>query len=139
MVELHDIIAKEETFWRQRSRKVFLKEGDRNTKFFHVTTLKHKMAHRICRLKTDEGSTEDEETIKREAMSFFKSLLQESNLDLDKQDSFLHCIPSCVSTDQNSFLTSIPSNVEISQVVFSFEDDKALGLDGFLLFFFQKY
>lgn len=71
-------------FWRQFSRKVFLKEGDHNTKFFHVTTLKHMMTNIIFRLKTDEGSTDNEEIIKREAVGFFKSLLQESNLDLDK-------------------------------------------------------
>ena len=32
LVELHDIILKEETLWRQCSRKVFLKDGDHNTK-----------------------------------------------------------------------------------------------------------
>lgn len=53
--------------------------------------------------------------------------------------SFLECIPSYVSKDQNLFLTSIPSNVEISQAIFSFEGDKALGPDGFPLFFFHKY
>ena len=99
LVELHDIISKEETFWMRCSRKVFLKERDRNTKFFHITTLKHRMANRICRLTMDEGSTDNEEIIKREVVDFFKSLLQESNLDLVKQDSFLQCIPSCVSED----------------------------------------
>lgn len=66
LIELHDIISKEETFWRQHSRKVFLKEGDCNTKFFHVTNLKHKMANRIYRLNTDEGPIDNEEIIKRE-------------------------------------------------------------------------
>ena len=84
LVELHDIITKEEMFWRQHSRKVFIKEGDRNTKFFHVTTLKHRMANRISRLKIVEGTTDDEVIIQREAMNFFKYLLQESNLDRDK-------------------------------------------------------
>ena len=34
LVELYDIIAKEEMFWRQHSKKVFIKEGDRKTIFF---------------------------------------------------------------------------------------------------------
>ena len=85
LVQLHDLISKEEMFWRQCSRKVFLKEGDRNTNFFHLATLKHKMANRISKLNKDEGLTDNEEIIKREAMEFFGSLLQcDPNLNLEK-------------------------------------------------------
>ena len=97
------------------------------------------MENITCRINTDERSTDNEEIIKREAVGFFKSLFQESNLDLDKQDSFLECIPPSVFEDQNLFLTSIPSNVEILEAIFSFEGDKAPGPDGFSLFFFHKY
>ena len=52
---------------------------------------------------------------------------------------FLECIPTCIYEAQNLSLTSIPSSDDISKVVFSFEGDKAPGLDGFHLFFFHKY
>ena len=137
LVEFHDIITKEEMFWRQRSRKVFLKEGDRNTKFFHMTTLKHRMANIISRLKIEERFIDNEEIIKREAMDFFSNLLQgDPNLDLDKQNMFLDCIPSYFFEDQNNFLTSINSSDDISKVFFSFEGDKAPDLDAFPFFSF---
>lgn len=58
---------------------------------------------------------------------------------MEKQDLFLECIPSCVSEDQNMFLTSIPSSDEIYKAIFSFEGGKAPGPHGFPLLFFHKY
>ena len=33
--EINSLMEKEERMWRQRSRSLYLKEGDRNTRFFH--------------------------------------------------------------------------------------------------------
>ena len=83
LIELHDIITKEETYWWQRSRKVFLKEGDKNTKYFYQTTMKHRMENKISRSKVNEAFTEEEEDLKREAIGFFNDLLKKDP-QLDK-------------------------------------------------------
>lgn len=140
LVELQDLITKEEMFWRQQSRKVYLKEGDRNTKFFHMTTLQNRMANRISKINMDDGLIDKEEIIKREARMSFGSLLQcDLVLNFEKQHLFLESIPSCISRAQNSFLSSIPSLDEISKAIFSFKGDKASGPNGFPLLFFHKY
>ena len=56
--------------------RYFLKEGDQNTKYFHMTTLKHKMTNKFFRLNTKEGMTENEETIKRKLWSFLVTCLK---------------------------------------------------------------
>ena len=41
----------EEIMWRQKSREVWLKEGDRNTRFFHKMANFHRKHNDITRLK----------------------------------------------------------------------------------------
>lgn len=50
LTKLHDIISKEEEFWKQRSRALWLKSGDKNNKFFHMMTLKHRATNRINKI-----------------------------------------------------------------------------------------
>ncbi len=46
----------EEAFWKQKSHMHWLKEGDRNTKFFHSSTLKKRASSTIRELEDDQGN-----------------------------------------------------------------------------------
>jgi len=43
----------EETLWKKKSRIQWLKEGEKNTKFFHRSAIDHKGANKILRIKDD--------------------------------------------------------------------------------------
>jgi hypothetical protein len=45
----------EETLWRQKSRIRWLNEGERNTKFFHRTTISRRTHNKILKIQDRDG------------------------------------------------------------------------------------
>ncbi|CAI8598599.1 unnamed protein product [Vicia faba] len=54
--ELGCILKKEELMWHQRSRAKWMKNGDRNTRYFHLKVVTRRMKNKILMLKNEEGN-----------------------------------------------------------------------------------
>lgn len=65
LTKMHDIIGKEEEFWRQRSRALWLSTGDRKNRYFHLSTLKDRAVNRISQIEVNETRYEEEEDIRK--------------------------------------------------------------------------
>ncbi|GLT59228.1 hypothetical protein SLA2020_320600 [Shorea laevis] len=48
--ELEEWLEREEVMWRQRSREIWLQEGDRNTQFFHSRATRKRDRNRVDKL-----------------------------------------------------------------------------------------
>ena len=75
--EYSNVLEQEEVFWQQKSRNCWLKEGDRNTSFFHMSTVVRRRRNKLEGLKRDDGVwLEDIVDMKKEAVRFFITLFE---------------------------------------------------------------
>ena len=80
--KLEDRYKQEEILWRQKSRIRWLKEGERNTKFFHSSTIQRRMQNRIGHLTNQQGERmERHEDMERELVDYFKGIQQEPQVN----------------------------------------------------------
>ena len=76
-LELDDWLEREDLKWKQKSRELWTKEGDRNTRFFHLSTLLRRRRNRINEIKLEDGSwINTKEEIQNYFNENFKSLYQ---------------------------------------------------------------
>ncbi|RVW52701.1 putative ribonuclease H protein [Vitis vinifera] len=70
----------EEISWRQKSRALWLKKGDSNTKFFHRMANARRKGNFISSMTVKGVRLDKEEELKESIGSFFKSLFEESRV-----------------------------------------------------------
>lgn len=76
--ELQHIAKSEEVSWRQKSRCLWLKEGDKNTKYFQRIASSHRRNNCIDRLKVNYEIIENKELIRGEILDYYQKLYIES-------------------------------------------------------------
>lgn len=136
-LHLTDIMEKEEKYWLQKSRITWLKEGDRNTKFFHLSTLIRRRRNKLEGL-FDENNVwrKDKEDMMTIAVSYFQGLFSESG-----QAGLPNYWPNLFPRIDGSTLDDLNADVteeEIRNALFSIGGLKAPGPDGFPAIFFQN-
>jgi hypothetical protein len=70
--EIEKTLLMEEICWRQKSRVLWLKEGDHNTRFFHKVANSHKINNSIVNLRVNGVLTNDKGVIKECITQFYK-------------------------------------------------------------------
>ena len=70
----------EETFWRQKSRALFVKEGDNNTRFFHRLANSHRRTNHISSIEVDGVLYEDSPIVQSQVVQFYQNLYKETDV-----------------------------------------------------------
>ena len=107
--EWDELCTREEMYWRQKSRELWLQEGDRNTKFFHAIAKQKRASKTIFQINdADSGvSITNENLIREEGVKFFKNLLAPNSAPSPSEaqvKELLETIPTMISSQDNIML-----------------------------------
>lgn len=92
MAKIAELLSREETMEKQRSRIEWLKEGDRNTAFFQTKSKERARTNRINALRLEDGAVvSTQEEIETAALAFYSSLFTRQEV-LDP-GPVLDCVP----------------------------------------------
>eukprot|EP00253_Pinus_taeda_P008493 PITA_08493 len=131
----------EEIFWRQKSRVQWIKEGQRNTKFFHRSTIAHKNNNIIVKITNQYGiERHTHEDMEKFLLQYFQKIAEETSEDRYQfMKRFTQYIPKLVTREDNFNLNRIVTEEEIEEAVKEMQNGKAPGPDGFNVDFLKAY
>ncbi|KAK9995716.1 hypothetical protein SO802_020402 [Lithocarpus litseifolius] len=136
--EINELLHHEEIYWRQRSRSLWLKAGDKNTNFFHQRASQRRKKNNIMGLYDEEGVWHiDEDKIACIAEEYYKQLFTSStSLNMDDVIVF---VDRMVTEGMAHSLTRPYTEEEVKAALFQMHPSKSPGPDGMSPFFFQKF
>ena len=73
--QIHRLLEAEETMWKQRTKNLWLVEGDRNTKYFHAQANNRRQRNMIKGLLDKDGQwTTEKQKIENLAVDYFQNI-----------------------------------------------------------------
>lgn len=72
--ELDEILYQEEILWYKKSRVQWIKNGDRNTSYFHLSTITRRWNKIVAIKNKDNHWIHEQSKVKRYIMNFFSNL-----------------------------------------------------------------
>jgi exonuclease III len=135
VAELERNALMNEISWRQKSRVLWLQEGDKNTRFFHCIANSNRRRNTISTLSINGELSSDPQAISECITQFYNHLFMEEDCRRPLLDGLDF---SMLSSGEAAGLERAFEEEEVLGVVQGFVGDKAPGPDGFPMAFFQS-
>ena len=131
--ELHKVMDLDKISWRQKSRVLWLKEEDSNTKFFHCMANSHCRNNFIGCLNIEGTVTSDPKEVEEGIIQYYKQLYCKSTQWRPALTS-LHF--KALESEEANNLVLLFGEDEVLDAVRGMSGDKAPGSDGFTMEFY---
>ncbi|XP_062021454.1 uncharacterized protein LOC133738034 [Rosa rugosa] len=139
-VRQNQLLALQETYWRQRSRALWLKDGDQNSAYFHRVASQRRNKNTIKGLLTPLGVWETDHLALRHLMAnYYTQVFHSEAVNDEAISEVFRATPMKVTAAMNNDLTMPYSDEEIKTALFQMHPSKSPGPDGMSPFFYQKY
>lgn len=116
---------------------MWLREGDQNSKFFHLSAKARRKANHINSLKNSEGEMVRWDSCLQEMMvAYFNDLFRAESTDWK---GVIDCVSSKVTEEQNEEMSAPIDVAEIKRDLFHMQPDKSPGPDGMIPGFYHKF
>lgn len=120
-------VREEDFVWKQRNRFIWIKEGNKNKKFFHGIALARMRRNIISTLQDGNTRLEDQEDTINHTLNYFTSLYAKEDWDMPVLDNLDFAM---ISEESASWLEREFEEEKVRKVVFNLGGDRAPGLDG---------
>ncbi|XP_072084677.1 uncharacterized protein [Arachis hypogaea] len=128
----------EERYWKEKSEVKWLKEGDKNTHFFHQKVKTRSQRNKICRLIGRNGEmTTTNSAIVSVAEDYYRDIFA-SSFQADPEPFLTEFEPKVTAT-MNQRLQRLVSMEEVKRAAFSIHPQSAPGEDGMTAKFYQFF
>ena len=136
--ELKELVAQENTYWHQRSKISWMKDGNRNSKFFHAMASQRKRSNEILMLQDSSSKWHSQQfDLQRVASDYFQSIF--TSASTSSVQHVINNIREVVTPDMNGTLLAKFTHDEVKRALFQMHPTKAQGPNGMNPLFFQKY
>ena len=136
--EINDLLSKEEKMWKQRSRELWLHEGDKNTRYFHSRATHRYRRNKIEELENHLGERcVDENGIANILVDFYQNLFTSSSPN--RIEEALEATPRVVTEEMNHELVAPFGRDEVVIALNQMDPLKSPGPDGMPPLFFQQF
>lgn len=135
--ELDEVLKQEELLWFQKSGEEWITSGDRNTKYYHASTIVKRNWSKCDSLKdNDEKVITDKEEIKALIRNYYNDLFNRDGA-CALESAPKSCFPSIPPNVKVDIFKEI-TNSYVEKAIFDMSPFKAPGPDGLYATFYQK-
>ncbi|XP_042486110.1 uncharacterized protein LOC122066356 [Macadamia integrifolia] len=127
----------QDNLWAQKAKLRWMKDGDKNSKFFHLSVKMRRARNQIRTLQNADGEwMNDQQQLSSYIVNYYEEFHRLSITS--PHPELLDCIPCIISNDDALYLEAEPSLEEIKKAVWELDPDSSPGPDGFSGKFFRR-